>query len=73
MEMFKITTPNGIEINAHIIRSDGHVHICYAQNRLFTVYETHEVIDGERINEFHFGEIIVDYCVIPELDDHESI
>jgi hypothetical protein len=72
MGRIEVKTPNGIEINAHIIHSIANVHICYAQNRLFTLYETAECIDGEFINEVHYGETITDYCVIPELDNNET-
>ena len=71
MGIIEIKTPNGIKITAYIIQSIGNTHICYAQNKLFTVFETFEFVDGEIINELYYGDIIIDYCVIPELDNRE--
>lgn len=69
--MIKIvaTTPNGTKINAHVITSIGNVHICYEQNRLFTIYETNELIDGEWITDIYFGEVLIEHCIVPELDN----
>ena len=54
-------------------------YLCYAQNRLFTIKEVMEAIrddldikrgtaGAESLN-YEYGEIIVEYCVLPEYDD----
>ena len=74
MELIKIETPNGVVINALLFKSFGHVNLCYAQNRIFTVLyvDNRDMRDPETgecgTEEYHYGEILVEYAVIPELD-----
>ncbi len=66
-DVFKFTAPNGVEVTAVVIDKvpcTGGVMTdtlyCYAQNRIFTYIETGAL--------HKYGEVIVDYCIIPELD-----
>lgn len=59
----ELEIPNGVKVFAVAIEYVGAHHlVCYAQNRLFTVYEPD---DG---NMYYEG-VLVEYCVIPEYDD----
>jgi hypothetical protein len=71
-EIFTFTAPNGVEVTAVVVGTTGVQedyfgrqflnHVCYAQNRLFTYYEW---ID---IEQKMYGEILVDYCILPDYD-----
>lgn len=74
-EIFTFTAPNGVEVTAVVIASVGFaVHIrtaertylCYSQNKLFTYIEKKDIYTDEVVMEY--GEVIVDYCVIPKYD-----
>lgn len=53
---------NGVTVFAVAINYVGEHHlVCYAQNRLFTVYESD---NGTQ----YFDNILVEYCIIPEYD-----
>lgn len=75
MKLLKIQTPNGVVINALLFKSFGHINLCYAQNRIFTVYymDNRGMRDPETgecgTEEYHYGEILVEYADIPELDE----
>lgn len=69
VETVKVTTPNGVEIDAVIVKKlSFKTWICYAQNRLFTVDVYIHLIDGKSKWKIKYGEIICDYCIIPNLD-----
>ena len=74
-EIFTFTAPNGVEVTgvvtAIISRTKYQtVALCYAQNRLFTFYEhiAYDVESGEANYDYSYGEIIVDYAVLPDYD-----
>ena len=70
-DIFTFTAPNGVEVTAVVVGTTGIQddyfgrqflnHVCYAQNRLFTYYEW--------IDKKMYGEILVDYCIIPDYDN----
>lgn len=82
--VFSAKAPNGVEITAVVLRSYetlyATINVCYSQNRLFEYveipiidfsgdefgYTTKEIIDTM------FGDTIIDYVVIPELDEELS-
>ena len=58
----EIEMPNGVKVFAVAIKYIGEYHLlCYAQNRLFTIYEPN---DGN----MYYDEVVVEHCVIPEYD-----
>lgn len=81
--IYEITTPNGVRIDAVCISEytitiskniTKQIAICYGQNRLFeyTILSNYLFIDGHYkwdIVDHRMGDIICDYCVIPELDE----
>lgn len=76
MKLIKIQTPNGVELTALLFKSFGHINLCYAQNRIFTVYyvDNRDMRDPETgecgTEEYYYGEILVEYAVIPELQEY---
>ena len=75
-EIFTFTAPNGVEVTAIMVAKIHHecnyktqveknTYLCYAQNRLFTIKAvyTRTSIDEE------YGEILVDYAILPDYDD----
>ena len=42
--------------------------ICYAQNRLFTYKMIQDIWDKSKPIEYHYGEVIVDYAILPDYD-----
>lgn len=74
-DVFTFTAPNGVEVTGvvtAIISSTKYqtVALCYAQNRLFTFYEhiAYDVESGEAESDYSYGEILVDYAVLPDYD-----
>ena len=74
-EIFTFTAPNGVEVTGvvtAIISSTKYqtVALCYAQNRLFTFYEhiAYDAESGEAESDYSYGEILVDYAVLPDYD-----
>lgn len=74
-DVFALTAPNGVEVTGvvtAIISSTKYqtVALCYAQNRLFTFYEhiAYDVESGEAESDYSYGEILVDYAVLPDYD-----
>ena len=72
-DVFTFTAPNGVEVTgvvAAIISSTEHqtIALCYAQNRLFTLYEHYGVENGEAYSDYSYGEILVDYAILPGYD-----
>jgi hypothetical protein len=74
-DIFTFTAPNGAEVTAVVIAEINHkfnnatqeennTYLCYAQNRLFTIKA---VYTPTSINE-EYGEIIVEYCILPDYD-----
>lgn len=75
-DVFAFTAPNGVEVTGvvtAIISSTKYqtVALCYAQNRLFTFYEhiAYDLETGDAESDYSYGEVLVDYCIIPELDE----
>lgn len=75
-DVFTFTAPNGVEVTAvvlAIISSSKYqtIALCYAQNRLFTFYEhiAYDIESGEAESDYSYGEILVDYVVIPYYDE----
>jgi hypothetical protein len=67
-DIFTFTAPNGVEITAVVIDKvpcTGGVMTdtlyCYSQNRIFTYIET--------VGLHKYGEIIVDYAILPDYDE----
>lgn len=74
-DVFTFTAPNGAEVTGvvvAIISSSKYqtIALCYAQNRLFTFYEhiAYDVESGEAESDYSYGEVLVEYCVIPYYD-----
>ena len=75
-DIFTFTSPNGVEVTAiviAIISSSRYqtIALCYAQNRLFTFYEhiAYDVESGEAESDYSYGEILVEYAVLPDYDE----
>lgn len=64
MEGFiEIKMPNNVTVFAVAIKYVGAYHlICYAQNKLFTVYVPND-------DYMYYDGTLVEYCVIPKYDD----
>lgn len=83
-DVFKITLPNGVEVECvaitkvacdHISICGGYIDtdtwLCYAQNRLFRVTEqTRRFFNCSTLREVKYLDIVVDYCMIPLYDDY---
>lgn len=72
-EIFTFMAPNGAKVTAvvvAIISSTEHqtIALCYAQDRLFTFYEHHDVENGEAYSDYSYGEILVDHAILPDYD-----
>ena len=76
-EVFTFTAPNRVEVTAVVLESifqgsGKNTLICYAQNRVFTYieesYRKNEETD-EWLKDYSYGEVIVDYAVLPEYDN----
>jgi hypothetical protein len=73
-EVFDIQL-NGADVKAVVVNytamgSKTGLYLCYAQNRLLELYEAPDFDEetGEEIMWQYYNGIIVEYCVIPELD-----
>ena len=83
-DVFKITLPNGVEVECVAITEMQHEHfsifggyddqstwLCYAQNRLFRVIERHiKHFNGAESYAVEYIGIIVDCCNIPLYDGY---
>ena len=76
-DIFTFTAHNGVEVTAVVIAEVAneipiltHItrYLCYAQNRLFTYEESYSIMHTELPHEFKYGEVIVDYAVLPDYD-----
>ena len=90
-DVFQFTAPNGVVVTAIVLNAvesyneaqDKSItsYLCYAQNRLFTYYETihhntsydyddagNIIEDTSSTTEESYGEVIVEYCILPEQD-----
>lgn len=76
-DVFTFTAPNGEEVTAVVISSVSYEvdyfkaverWLCYAQNRLFTYEESHSVCQDDAPHKFKYGEILVDYAILPDYD-----
>ena len=75
-DIFTFTAPNGEEVTGVVVdtiarwyelgRLSTTVHLCYAQNRLFTWKE--EFKHGELIDS-HYGRVATDSAVLPDYDE----
>ena len=69
-DIFTFTAPNGVEVTGAVIDVVETTYfttlcLCYAQNRLFYIFETiHEDYVDRKV-----GETIVEYAVLPAYDD----
>lgn len=79
--IFKFTPPGKLELTGVCVARvasysrnarDFHTYLCYSQNRLFTMiaeityFATENgMVEGEK---FTYGEIVVDYAVLPDFD-----
>ena len=76
-DIFTFTAPNGVEVTAIVLKSifQGSCKstlICYAQNKIFTYIEEECLkFEGtaEWKKEYSYGEIIVDYAILPDYDE----
>lgn len=75
-DVFTFTAPNGAKVTGvvtAIISSTKYqtIALCYAQNRLFTFYEhiAYDTETGETESDYSYGEVLVDYCILPKYDD----
>lgn len=77
-DVFTFTAPNGVEVTAVVINRVAyeidHLEtverwLCYAQNRLFTYEESHPICHDELPHTFEYGEVIVDYAILPDYDE----
>ena len=76
-DIFTFTAPNGVEVTAVAINRVAYEvdylkaverWLCYAQNRLFTYEESHPICQDDVPHRFKYGEVIVDYCILPDYD-----
>jgi hypothetical protein len=77
--IFQCTAPNGADITAVVLSCYNEsqfleTNICYGQNRLFecvvlTIYEVDDNFKEHLTTDYMMGDTIIDYCVIPELDE----
>lgn len=65
MGLLDIETPEGQKILAVAIKYVGDYHlVCYAQNKLFTVY-----VPGGEDNNMYYDDVLIEHCVVPEYDN----
>ena len=76
-DIFTFIAPNGVEVTAIVLESifQGsckNTLICYSQNRIFTyieeIYRKNEDT-GEWLKDYSYGEILVDYAILPKYDE----
>ena len=74
-EVFDFQAPNGAELSAVVVNDTAlggntRIYLCYAQNRLFEVYEASDIDEetGEEIMWLYYNGIVVEYCILPEQD-----
>lgn len=76
-DVFTFTAPNGVEVTAVVINRVAYEigfkyvverWLCYAQNRVFTYDESHLLCHNELPHTFKYGEVLVDYAVLPDYD-----
>ena len=60
-DVFTFTAPNGVEVAAVVVYVVKSTYLCYAQNRLFEMWESSEF-------GLAYNGIIVDYCILPDYD-----
>lgn len=82
-DVFTFTTPNGVEVtgvvinlydNAYYVQKESKVSadkmiLAYAQNRLVLLKDDRLWLNGKYFGNLVQARILVDYCVIPELDE----
>lgn len=76
-DIFIFIAPNGVKVTAVIVKELSYrvmageattQYLCYSQNRLFTYEKVEDVWHTERPVNYKYGEVLVDYCIIPEYD-----
>ena len=79
-DIFEFTASNGVVVTAVVLDKTTHyadtidcyfaTYLCYAQNRLFEVYEASDIDEetGEEIMWLYYNGIVVEYCILPEQD-----
>lgn len=76
-EIFTFTAPNGVEVAAVVVKELSYrviagdattQYLCYCQNRLFTYEKVEDVWHKERPVNYKYGEILVDYAILPDYD-----
>ena len=60
-DIFTFTAPNGVEVTAVVVHVVKSTYLCYAQNRLFEMWESPEF-------GIAYNGIIVEYCILPDYD-----
>ena len=82
-EIFTFTAPNGVEVtgvvinwydNAYYVQEENKVKadkmiLAYAQNRLVLLKDDRVWLNGKYFGNLGQARILVEYCVIPELDE----
>lgn len=77
-DIFTFTAPNGVEVQAVVINKLSYrvmagetttTWICYAQNRLFTYKMIQDIWYKSKPIEYHYGEILVEYAILPDYDE----
>ena len=71
-DVFTFTAPNGEEVTGAVIdvvetSYYTNLYLCYAQNRLFYIFET--INEDLYYVEMNVGETIVEYAVLPAYDE----
>ena len=61
-DVFTFTAPNGAEVQAVVVHVAKSTYLCYAQNRLFEMWESPEF-------GLAYNGIIVDYAILPDYDE----
>lgn len=82
-DIFTFTAPNGVEVtavminrydNAYYVQEENKVKadkiiLAYAQNRLVLLKDDRVWLNGKYFGNLVQVRILVDYCIIPELDE----
>lgn len=78
-DIFTFTAPNGVEVKGIVINllnaiGNEYTFLCYGQNKLFTIKEYHDYYRDEETGALceqyqnSPGELLVDYCILPDYD-----
>ena len=61
-DIFTFTAPNGVEVTAVVVHATRSTYLCYAQNRLFEMWESQEF-------GLAYNGVVVDYAILPDYDE----